>query len=257
MTKRITIATYNIHKGLSPLNRRLVIHKVREKVQSLNADIVFLQEVQGGHNTHHNRFEDWPELAQHEHIAEGHYTDLVYGRNAQDKNGDHGNAILSAFPVINWTNRDVSHHRYESRGHLMARLDIPGWKVPLTCVCIHLGLFARSRKMQVERLIDFLHEAAHDGPLLVAGDFNDWRASSSGTSKRLRDALGLVEVFELAHGKPARTFPAMLPIFRLDRVYVRGLEVEQFGRLHGKLEGGNWRKMSDHVGLTVTLRPDK
>ena len=173
MTKRITVATYNIHKGLSPLNRRLVIHKVRERVQSLNADIVFLQEVQGIHTKHENKFEDWPDLSQHEHIAEGRYTDLVYGLNARDKHGDHGNAILSAFPVINWVNRDVSHHRYESRGHLMARIDIAGWKAPLTCVCIHLGLFAKSRKMQVERLIDFLHEAAHDGPLLVAGDFND------------------------------------------------------------------------------------
>ena len=109
--------------------------------------------------------------------------------------------------------------------------------------------------MHVERLIEFLHEAAHDGPLLVAGDFNDWRAGSSGTSKRLREALGLIEVFEDAHGKPARTFPAMLPLFTLDRIYVRGLLVEQFGRLHGKVNGVNWRRMSDHVGLTVTLRP--
>ncbi|MEQ1515735.1 MAG: endonuclease/exonuclease/phosphatase family protein [Usitatibacteraceae bacterium] len=257
MTERITIATYNIHKGLSPLNRRLVIHKVREKVQSLNADIVFLQEVQGGHNTHQDRFADWPELAQHEHIAEGHYTDLVYGLNAQDHRGDHGNAILSAFPVINWVNRDVSHHRYESRGHLMARLEIPGWSAPLTCVCVHLGLFARSRKMQIERLIDFLDEAAHGGPLLVAGDFNDWRANASGTSKRLREALGLVEVFELANGKPARTFPAMLPILRLDRIYVRGLDVEAFSAQQPKAERTSWRKMSDHVGLTVTLRQHK
>ena len=43
MTERITVATYNIHKGLSPLNRRLVIHEVREKVQTLNADIVFFR----------------------------------------------------------------------------------------------------------------------------------------------------------------------------------------------------------------------
>ena len=254
MTEQITVATYNIHKGLSPLNRRLVIHDVREKVQALNADIVFLQEVQGAHTKHENKFDDWPELAQHEHIAEGRYTDLVYGLNATHKHGDHGNAILSAFPVINWINRDVSHHRYEARGHLMARIDVPGWKTPLTCVCIHLGLFARSRKMQVERLIEFLHEASHDGPLLVAGDFNDWRAGASGTSKRLREALGLIEVFEHANGKPARTFPAMLPVFALDRIYVRGLEVEQSNRLHGKVDGVNWRSMSDHVGLTVTLR---
>jgi endonuclease/exonuclease/phosphatase family metal-dependent hydrolase len=111
--------------------------------------------------------------------------------------------------------------------------------------------------MQLERLIEFLHDASHDGPLLVAGDFNDWRAGFSGTSKRLREALGLVEVFEGQHGKPARTFPAMLPFLALDRIYVRGLCVEQSARLHGKVNGVNWRRMSDHVGLTVTLRLGK
>ena len=240
---------------MSPLNRRLVIHDVREKVQALNADIVFLQEVQGMHSGQEAKFADWPELAQHAHIAEGRYTDVVYGLNAAHKHGDHGNAILSAFPVINWINRDVSHHRYEARGHLMARIDVPGWQQPLTCVCIHLGLFAKSRKMQVERLIEFLHDAAPLGPLLVAGDFNDWRARSSGLSKRLFDAAGLTEVFENANGKPARTFPAMLPMLTLDRVYVRGLMAEHSSRLRGNVDGVNWRRMSDHVGLTVTLKP--
>ena len=47
----------------------------------------------------------------------------------------------------------------------------------------------------------------------------------------------------------------MLPFFALDRIYVRGLDVEQSSRLHGKVDGVNWRRMSDHVGLTVTLRP--
>lgn len=45
----LKVATYNIHKGFSPLNRRVVLHELRERLHELNADIVFLQEVQGEH----------------------------------------------------------------------------------------------------------------------------------------------------------------------------------------------------------------
>ncbi|MEP7155768.1 MAG: endonuclease/exonuclease/phosphatase family protein [Betaproteobacteria bacterium] len=254
MTDQITIATYNIHKGLSPLNRKLVIHEVRERLHSLNADIILLQEVQGAHAGSAARFTDWPELPQHEHIAEGRYHDIVYGLNADHNHGHHGNAILSAFPVVNWVNRNVSHHRFERRGHLMARIDVPGWDKPVTCVCVHLGLFQRSRTMQIERLAEFLHDAAGSGePLIVAGDFNDWRAKRSGVSKLLRERVGLEEAFESFHGKPARTFPAFMPMLTLDRIYVRGLEVHQAQRLTGTINGSRWHGLSDHAGLSVKL----
>src|SRR4051812_43484921 len=67
---RFTIATYNIHKGFSHLNRRMVIHELREKLRTLNPDIVFLQEVQGVHERHVGRYHDWPGKPQHEFIAD-------------------------------------------------------------------------------------------------------------------------------------------------------------------------------------------
>ena len=45
----LSIATYNIHKGFSHFNRRVVINELRERLRELDADIVFLQEVQGEH----------------------------------------------------------------------------------------------------------------------------------------------------------------------------------------------------------------
>ena len=45
--KPLRICTYNIHKGFSQFNRRMVIHDLRDRLRSLDADIVFLQEVQG------------------------------------------------------------------------------------------------------------------------------------------------------------------------------------------------------------------
>jgi endonuclease/exonuclease/phosphatase family metal-dependent hydrolase len=254
MTPAITLATYNIHKGLSPLNRKLVIHEVRENLLALDADIVFLQEVQGAHAKNEARFEDWPDGAQHEHIAEGRYQDLVYGVNAEHGQGHHGNAILSAYPIAHWTNQDVSHHRFESRGHLLARIDIPGWDLPLTVVCVHLGLWQRSRTRQIAQLIDMLNEAApNNEPLVVAGDFNDWRAKRGGISKALGEGLGLLEVFEETNGKPARTFPAIFPMLTLDRIYTRGLKIDEVFRLHGDVDGVKWRGLSDHVGLAVRL----
>jgi endonuclease/exonuclease/phosphatase family metal-dependent hydrolase len=251
----ITIATYNIHKGLSPLNRKLIIHDVREKLHAYDADIVFLQEVQGAHSTNARKFADWPTAPQHEHIAEGRYTDIVYGANARHRMGDHGNAILSSFPIAHSVNHDVSHHRFESRGHLFARIELPFIAVPLTCVCVHLGLFHRSRLMQIDRLIELLQEVAPgNSPLVIAGDFNDWRAGHSRISDKLADRLGVVEVFEASQGKLARTFPAVMPMLTLDRIYVRGMKIEAAHRLHGEVKGTRWRRMSDHLGLAVTLR---
>jgi endonuclease/exonuclease/phosphatase family metal-dependent hydrolase len=260
----LTLATYNIHKGLSPLNQRLVIHEVRDKLHAIDADILFLQEVQGAHTRLQHRFHDWPHVSQHEHIAEGRYTDIVYGRNVEHQHGNHGNAILSAYPVKAWRNHDVSHHRFESRGHLLATITVPWLNAPLTCVCVHLGLLHRSRLVQVQQLIDFLQASTAAGsPLIIAGDFNDWRSRHSRISERLIDALGVVEAFEDMHGLPARTFPSILPVFTLDRIYVRGFHVKEATRLpampaHISAHAGKrWRRLSDHMALAVTLQVDE
>ena len=57
----LTVVTYNIHKGLSQFNRRLVLHDIRERLKSLEADVVFLQEVQGLHATYARLYRAWPE----------------------------------------------------------------------------------------------------------------------------------------------------------------------------------------------------
>ena len=61
-----------------------------------------------------------------------------------------------------------------------------------------------------------------DAPLIIAGDFNDWRRKGD---RILTDKLGVYEVFEEVKGRPARTFPSVLPMFRLDRIYARELDV--------------------------------
>ena len=247
MTNTLNIATYNIHKGFSFFKHRLVIHGVREHLRALNADVVFLQEVQGVHARHARRLTNWPEQPQYEFLADAIWPDFAYGKNAAYDAGHHGNAILSRFPIVRWDNEDISEHRFESRGLLHCEIELPGWDTTLHCVCVHLGLLARHRNLQMRALRERIERLVPgDAPLIIAGDFNDWRRHAH---RELAEPLRLREVFEHTRGRPARSFPAALPVFQLDRIYVRGFNVRQ-ARVH---HGHPWTLVSDHAALTSTI----
>lgn len=244
--KSLTVVTYNIHKGFSQFNRKLVLHDIREQLCNLDADVAFLQEVLGKHERHAQRHVSWPDVSQHEFLThEGAH--CVYGMNAVYQDGHHGNAVVSRHPIPVWENVDVSHHPLESRGLLHCEVEIPGWSERLHCINVHLGLWARSRRFQIEWLSDRIRAAVpKKGPLVVAGDFNDWRGKASAL---LADELRLYEVFERTEGRLARSYPARLPLLTLDRIYVRDLDVEAVER-H---VGGPWARLSDHVALAARL----
>lgn len=244
------LATWNIHKGFSPFNRRVTVHELREALHVLAPDLVFLQEVQGLHRSHAGRHADWPDRPQHEFLAEGRWQ-ARYGRNAHYGQGHHGNAILSRYPVLASHNQDVTHLAFERRGLLHCTVQVPGLERPLHCVCAHLSLFAGSRRLQFDALVRHLERLVPaDAPLVIAGDFNDWRNQADNLLAR---RLGLVEAFtdRDGQGKPARSFPALLPLMRLDRVYLRGLRVVDSAVLTDE----PWSRISDHAPLSVVLAP--
>jgi endonuclease/exonuclease/phosphatase family metal-dependent hydrolase len=241
----LSVATWNIHKGFSQFNRRMVVHELRDSLRSLDADIVFLQEVQGEHLRHAARHTDWPAAPQHEFLAEGVWGSHAYGRNMVYDHGHHGNAILSRFPIVTSHNQDVTHLRFEKRGLLHCAVGVPGLAEPLHCVCAHLSLFGRSRRRQFDALAAFIESAVPaDEPLLIAGDFNDWRNRAHDL---LATRLGLVEVFAGTDTRPSRSYPAALPLFRLDRIYARGLAVAACAVHHGP----PWSAISDHAALSA------
>lgn len=242
----LTVVTYNIHKGFSALNRRLVVHEIRERLHSLAPDVVFLQEVQGAHARHSRRHVAWPEVAQHEFLShEGGHS--AYGRNASYQDGHHGNAIVSRFPIVRSENIDISHHVLESRGLLHCEMAVPGWDEPLHCINVHLGLWGRSRRFQLDWLCNRIRDAIPErAPLVVAGDFNDWWGSATAVLSR---ELGLSEVFQGVQGRHARSYPARLPLLALDRIYVRDLKVDGAQRL----AEGPWSSLSDHAALAAKL----
>jgi endonuclease/exonuclease/phosphatase family metal-dependent hydrolase len=115
------------------------------------------------------------------------------------------------------------------------------------CLCAHFGLFAKGRRAQTVALIDYVrNEIPPDAPLIIAGDFNDWRRKGDRT---LTDALGVVDVFREYRGRAARTFPALLPVFHLDRIYARGLTIVD-ARVHYAYPG---TRLSDHAALAATF----
>lgn len=248
----LTIATYNIHKGFSHFNRRVVLHELRDRLRELDADIVFLQEVQGEHTRHAERFHNYPDGAQHEFIAEEVWPHCAYGKNSVYEAGHHGNAILSRFPIVQSLNRDVSAHRFESRGLLHCEIDLGktdlAGRQRVHCLCVHFGLFAKGRREQARALIEYVrNEIPPDAPLIIAGDFNDWRNQMG---RAIASGLDMHDVFHLHGGRPARSYPASLPLLRLDRIYVRGFSV-----LHSDVHvGGAWQRLSDHAALSTRLK---
>lgn len=242
-----SVATWNIHKGFSQFNRRMVVHELRERLRQIDADIVFLQEVQGLQEKHAERHPTWPSTPQHEFLAADVWHNSAYGRNMVYDHGHHGNAILSRFPILHQHNQDVTHLRFERRGLLHCAIALPRYAKPLHCVCVHLSLLARSRRRQLDALATFLETTvAPDAPLLIAGDFNDWRNHAD---ELLAQRLGLKEIFAATETHPSRSFPAALPLFRLDRIYQRGLVVKA-AHLHA---GPPWSALSDHAALSARL----
>ncbi len=247
MPNKLHIATYNIHKGFSHFNQRMVVHELRDSLRTLGADIIFLQEVVGHHKGHAARFENWPGRPQHEFLADSVWSDFAYGKNAIYDEGHHGNAILSRYPIVRWDNEDISAHSFESRGMLHCEISVPGWPEHLHCVCVHMGLFKRGQRRQLQALERRIEQLVPpQAPLVIAGDFNDWREIAS---QILVEQLNLTEAFELTGGRAARSYPSALPLFRLDRIYVRGFHVEN-AQVH---QGHPWSKISDHAVLSARM----
>ncbi len=277
----IRVVSYNIHKGRSASGKRESLADLRLGLYGLSPDLLFLQEVQG-----RNQLQSSLD-AQHESLAAALRMNTAYGCNVVRPYTDHGNALLSRFPILQYENQDISDHRMEQRGLLHAVIDIDGR--PVHCIVVHLGLFNSGRVRQVQALLDRIKRIVPaDEPLLIAGDFNDW---NNRLAPIFVQQLNLYEVFSFSpRGQvdnrfrlrqpikwlrtrrksglvvpeqgiqlgvngaarmtpPPRTFPAAFPWLRLDRVYQRGFAV----RNARVLVGDPWKQLSDHAPILTEL----
>ncbi|MBS7462684.1 endonuclease/exonuclease/phosphatase family protein [Pseudomonas syringae] len=240
----LNVLTMNMHMGFGIFNRRFILPELREAVRTVSADIVFLQEVHGEQQSHARKVKDWPTISQYEFLADSMWSDFAYGRNAVYPDGDHGNALLSKYPIIQHENLDISIHGTEQRGLLHCIIEVPH-AGRVHAVCVHLGLRESHRRQQLKLLNELMARIPEGEPVIVAGDFNDWRRRADASLQ----GSGLHEVFVERFGTPAKSFPARWPLLCLDRIYVRNATSHRPKVLSSR----PWSHLSDHAPLAVEL----
>lgn len=240
----INLISYNIHKGYTPANGRYVIEPIREMLHYVAPHLALLQEIKAQH-PNVNRSAMATNDSQFEYLAETRWQHHAYGQNVH-KNGGHGNAILSQYPIEYTHNLDISTNRLESRGLLHTVILLPNQQ-HLHVLCVHLNLRERCREKQMERICDYIQqEVPQDAPTLMAGDFNDWRKSLCHT---LQLKTGLKDTYHALHGEHARTFPSFFPMLSLDRIYFKNLHPILAEVYHHR----PWSQLSDHSPILAAL----
>src|SRR5689334_20672600 len=106
-TKRVRLATYNIHKARG-MDGRTRPSRIAEVLRQVDADVIALQEVLSFGRTGHV---DQANFLGHE-LG---YTTVV-GENRKHRGAAYGNVVLSRLPVIGSCNYDVSVPGREERG---------------------------------------------------------------------------------------------------------------------------------------------
>jgi endonuclease/exonuclease/phosphatase family metal-dependent hydrolase len=112
-------------------------------------------------------------------------------------------------------------------------------------VVVHLGLIHASRVRQAERLAQLVaQQIPPQAKVVVAGDFNDWNEKLDG----ILESVGLQRA-ALPDAARVPTYPSLIPVLALDRVYTRGLTCQSMM----VPKGGTWARLSDHLPLVVEL----
>lgn len=227
MAGHAVIASYNTHGGVG-LDRRFAPRNIARVIGELRADIVALQEVRSRTNGC-----DMLELLRDE---TGFHA--VAGPTLTHANGAFGNGLLTRFPVLSIEHVKLDVARREPRGAIDAVLDVDG--TPLRVIATHLGLSPRERHAQITRLLYVARERTGIATILL-GDLNEWLL-------RRRALHWLHEHFGES---PARaTFPSLLPMFALDRIWCLPASAMSNVRVHRSHLA---RTASDHLPLLAEL----
>jgi len=246
---RFRLVTYNIHKAIG-VDGAFRPARIVAILKRYNADITLLQEVdRGAPRSNH--------LDLASTIAKAlHYEHRAVGMNHFMKHGRYGNATLSRFPIGRQRNIDLTHTWRKRRGAQHTVIEIPHGRgtVSLDIFNVHLGLSARERSVQVQRILDSSAMQRLDAThaCIVAGDMNDWR----GLLKRQRFARAgfLCATTRRPNSRwSIKTFPSYAPTGGLDKIFYRGpLHPEHVYRSRLKLA----QLASDHLPMIADFRID-
>lgn len=238
------IFTFNIHKGFNWSNQQLTLRSLKKSLTEVHPDIVFLQEVVGENIEQSQKNPEWIEN-QFEFLADELWDEFAYAKNAVYDQRHHGNVILSKYPIIKKEVINISTNTFEQRGILFCEIQLPN--EILHCYCVHLNLTHQGRIKQYDFIKEVINKNSNqDEKIILAGDFNDWNQKASSF---LLDCIDLHEAHKLLHGEYAKTYPAKLPLLRLDRMYLRRVKLKDISVLKGK----PWNEYSDHLPLIAEV----
>jgi endonuclease/exonuclease/phosphatase family metal-dependent hydrolase len=212
----LKILTYNIHRAIG-VDRRFRPERIIRILKHYGADVVLLQEVDEGapRSRELNLAQELAHQAGYPHFALGHNVSLRKGR--------YGNATLSRFPILRERNIDLSvAQSWIRRGCQHTTVQV-NERTQLEVFNLHLGLSARERLQQIE-LLSRSHEFSgvpEGTPMLVGGDFNDWRSLLWPT---FTNGFGFSCATDSKTGRRGAiaTYPSFSPQGGLDRIYFRG-----------------------------------
>jgi endonuclease/exonuclease/phosphatase family metal-dependent hydrolase len=238
------VLSYNIHAG-KDARQHPNLDRVAAVIDSLDADIVLLQEVDRGTE----RSGSVDQVAELERITGLHG---AFAKSLDFQGGDYGIAMLSRWPIEESEtvplptdpHADRGVKMYEPRVAIHAVLSAPAG--PLHVVGTHLGAESVStfRDQEAQALLQHLREhVSADDPLVVGGDFN----STPDSDVHSRFSAAFEDSWEACGSGNGYTYPADSASRRIDYVYLRGLRCTD-----AKVADS---QASDHRPLLVTFRP--
>ena len=199
----IRIATYNIRHGLGD-DDKLDLARVSSVVREIDADILFLQEVdRDAPRSGRVPQAQWlaGELGMSAAYEDNYQVDVLFGM---------GNAILCRSKIYSTWNRFLPYIG-ERRGLLIAKTIIGGAQVTLAAT--HWGVTPAERALQSQKTAELLSRI--DGPLLVGGDLN--AEPSAPETLALLESARLADMTSIA----GPTYPAGAPKTKIDYLLAR------------------------------------
>jgi endonuclease/exonuclease/phosphatase family metal-dependent hydrolase len=240
MASTIRLVTYNIHKCRG-WDRRVSPERVARVLTSLDADCIALQEVVDGSPV------GKPNQAREICEALGNSYKTVFGRTRDLRGADYGNATLTRLPIARSENYNITWKHREPRGCLRTDLHLGNGSL-LHVFNVHLGTSYMERRAQGPLLLSdrMLNHAAHTGPRVILGDFNEWTRgiTSELMAKQFRKIY-------LHQQRKRGSFPGPLPVLELDHVYYD----DQLGLVHFELVRTRLSLIaSDHLPLLAEFQ---
>ena len=174
---RFTVATYNIHKGFSHLDaahghpraaRAAARPRRRHPVPAGGA----------GRRTTGTRSATTTGRASRSTSSSPtqFWHEVAYGKNAVYRHGHHGNALLSRFPIARAREPGHLGAPFESRGLLHCEIKLgDGRRACTASTCTSACSSAAGSGRSARCASASAQTVPRDAPLIIAGDFNDWR----------------------------------------------------------------------------------